>query len=119
MTYIETRRLQKLGKLAPVKKSKKPIPKKSKKRIKQDRQYKKLVVIKMAEDVTCELKTPVCTYYAEGLDHTQKRSPANVLKKVNTKRSCNACNLWKELNPKQAEEMGISVSKFVSIEENS
>lgn len=88
------------------------IAARSKKRIREQLKYLKIVAEKMSESNLCEIRSPVCTGVAEGLDHIQKRSPANWLKKDNLQRACNACNQYKETHPVWAKENGHSISKF-------
>ena len=88
------------------------IPVRSKKRIKEQKEYVKIVKEKLTANEECELKSPVCIYFADGLDHTVKRSPNNFLDEKNTKNSCSPCNLYKELHPKWAIKNGHSKSKF-------
>lgn len=90
----------------------KPIAKESKKRKEENKAYKKIVKGMIAEDPVCELKSPVCTGKAQGADHLQKRSPSNLTKRNNLKRACNACNGYKENNPKWAKANGHSISRF-------
>lgn len=66
----------------------------------------------LAENKFCELKSPVCTGTAQGLDHLQKRTEKNLMDKANLKRSCNACNQFKEDNPEWAIENGFHISRF-------
>lgn len=92
------------------------VPKKKEKksdtRKDEEKEYKKIVKEMFASSVLCELKVPgVCTKMAEGLHHQAKRG-ANYLNKKYLKRACNACNRWAEDHPKEAIELGISVSKF-------
>jgi len=93
-------------------KAKKPIPRESKKTAKENRKYRKQVSERLEESPWCELQSPVCTHFAEGDDHTQKRSPANKMLLENRKRSCNACNLYKETHLDWAIENGHHISKF-------
>jgi 5-methylcytosine-specific restriction endonuclease McrA len=92
-----------------------PIRNFSTKREKLNREYRKITLEMMEKSDRCELSTPDCTGKMEGLDHLQKRSPSNLIKRENLKRSCNACNLWKERNPVAAKEMGISISRFIKL----
>jgi len=91
------------------------IPNKSANAKKTDRKLKKIVDDLKLINPACQLKTPVCTGYAQGSDHIVKRSPKNVTDKNNIVLACNACNSWKEANSKKAKEMGISKSKFTPI----
>lgn len=90
----------------------KPLPKQSPKRKKEQRIYRKQVKTAIEKDNRCKIKSPVCTGEAEGLDHKQKRSPANFLDTNNQVPACNACNLYKELNPAWAEAHGHTISRF-------
>ena len=90
----------------------KPLPKVSPKRKKEQRIYRKQVKTAIQKDPRCKIKSPVCTGEAQGLDHKQKRSPANFLDPNNQVPACNACNRYKEENPKWAEANGHSISRF-------
>jgi len=90
-------------------KTKTPIPKKSDKRIKEEREYKKIVKEMLAESNLCEMKTPDCTKIATGLQHKKRRN-ANYFNRKYLIRSCDGCNGWAERNPLKALEMGIAVS---------
>jgi hypothetical protein len=72
------------------------IPKQSKKRIKENQDYKK----DMAEDFKggCRIKSPVCSRVATGYHHIQKTSPLNRNVKKNKIPACSECNLYVELN---------------------
>ena len=103
------------AKLNAVKKDKsKPykIPVMSAKRKAEQKEYKKIVASKIKQDDRCKIKSEVCTGKAEGLDHLQKRSPSNMIAEDNLIQSCNACNLYKELNPTWAMNNGFSISRF-------
>lgn len=86
------------------------IPKRSAKKIKQDKVLADL--LKAEDDDSCELKSPECTGKAQGWDHQQKSSPANRMVRSNLKRSCNACNLYKELHKDWAVANGLHISRF-------
>jgi hypothetical protein len=90
-------------------KTKQPLPKKSDKRIKEERQYKKIVKEMLEESNLCEMKTPDCTGIATGLQHKKRRN-ANYLNRKYLIRSCDGCNSWAEMFPLKAIEMGIAVS---------
>ena len=95
------------------KKEPKPLPKKSPKRKVEEKEYKKIVKEMLAESNLCDLKVPnVCTKIATGLHHQKKRAGKFYLDRRYLKRSCNECNLWAELYPLQAIELGLSISKF-------
>ena len=92
----------------------KPIAKKSAKRIKDD----KVLSAKLKEikdrGGKCEAKTVVCTGRPQGFHHVQKTSPKNRLLEGNIIPCCNACNLWIEENPIEAEGLGLTVSRFTT-----
>lgn len=90
-------------------KSKTPLPKKSDKRIKEEREYKKIVKDMLEESNLCEMKTPDCTGMATGLQHKKRRN-GNYLKREYLIRSCNGCQDWAEKNPLKALKMGIAIS---------
>jgi len=78
----------------PLPKPTKPIPQQSKKRIKEQRIYRKILDKKAAENNLCEVRSPVCTGYMEGGNHIQPRLPSNFIDPDNIERSCNVCNWW-------------------------
>lgn len=91
----------------PEKKKTQPIRKRSKKEMVRHRQYVKMIVKMFEEDDNCEVRIPgICTGKMQGGQH-KKRRGVNLFKHV--LRSCNACNFWAELNPKEAIKMGIAI----------
>lgn len=90
----------------------KPVKKKSKKLARDERQYRKIVARKLAEDPTCEIRSPDCTGAAEGLHHTKGRGKL-LLDEKYLKRACNACNGYVERHPLWAIENGHSVSRHI------
>ncbi len=98
-------------KAAPKKEST-PIAKKSAKKKKEDKEVKRIVSEIKKISNRCQLRSPVCTGFIQGADHTQKISPKNATNKKNIKGSCNACNLYKEQHPDWAKKNGHSVSRF-------
>lgn len=115
--YLKERQAIKLG-LHPtssqLKREEKPkgIAKVSEKRKVVNRVYKKIVKDMALANNQCEIKSPECTGLMQGADHIQKRSPGNLTDRKNLKRACNACNLFKELNPQWAIDNGHSKSRF-------
>ena len=93
-------------------KPKKELPKESRKRNVEKKQYKKIVDEKIKKDPRCKIKSPVCTSKAQGGDHKQKRSPKNYADPENIVPACNACNLYKEEHPEWAKANGHSISRF-------
>jgi hypothetical protein len=90
-------------------KANKPLKKFSKKRAKQQGQYRKLVSEMMEESNLCEMNTPVCTGIATGMQH-KKRRGLNLLNKEYLIRSCDPCNLYCEQYPLYALEHGLAIS---------
>ena len=89
------------------------LPKQSKKRIKENRPYKK----DMPEDFKdgCRIKSPVCTHKATGYHHAQKTSPLNRNVKKNKIPSCDPCNGYIETHKEWAKVNGFFISRFKKI----
>lgn len=84
----------------------------STKRARDQRAYQKLVHEMLEENPLCEIKEDGCQILATGCHHQRKRTPATILDKKYLKRSCDNCNTWCEIFPKEAIEKGHSHSKF-------
>jgi hypothetical protein len=113
--YQKSRReIECFGKSKPEEKKVYRIPKQSKKRIKENRSYKK----DMQKDFEggCRIKSPVCTHIATGYHHIQKTSPLNRNVKKNKIPACSECNLYVELNKDWAEKNGFFISKFKKLQ---
>lgn len=91
---------------------KKGIANMSKKRSDLQKEYRKLVDRMLKENNKCEVKSPICTGKAQGLNHKQKRTEKNLCDESNVERCCNACNLFIEENPDWAQENGHQISRF-------
>lgn len=89
-----------------VPKKKEPIKKISDKRKPLQKEYKKLVREMLGTNNKCEVKSPVCSGIAQGLNHKEKRSERNLTNPNNVERCCNACNLFIETNIDWALENG-------------
>lgn len=96
-------------------KVKKRIPKVAKKRERVNRVYRKQVTDTLQKQPLCVIKSPVCTIWAQGLNHLQKRSPSNITKEENQEPACNACNSYVENFPEWAKEHGHQISRFKTI----
>lgn len=90
----------------------KPIPQKSEKRKKEDKEYAAINKKKLAGDAPCKVRSPVCTGKAQGQHHKQKRSPGNLTDEKNLIDCCNPCNGYIEQHPKWAKANGFTISKF-------
>lgn len=109
-TYLQS---LKNGTANPVEKKKvKAIAPRSKKRIKEQKQYVDIVKEMMAVNNLCEIKEPNCDTIASGLHHKIKRSPKTFLDRNNLIRACSSCQLWVELHPVESIAKGYSISKF-------
>lgn len=84
--------------------------------------YGDYVTLRLARSKVCEVgeviareADPVwvdlhCARVADGLHHLRKRSAAGRVKsRLNTMRSCSACNAWVEDHPMVAHEVGLAV----------
>lgn len=94
-------------------KEKKQIPKKSAKRVREEREYLKIVDEVLKVTPMCAVREEGCTGKATGLHHKKKRSPKTYLDKDNLIPCCDSCNLWIELHPLEAIQKGYSISKHI------
>lgn len=90
----------------------KPIPKKSKKRIAEDKEYKRISAELGARTKPCQIQSPVCTGTAQGLDHKKGRVGKNLLDKASLVPACNACNSYCSDHPAWAAANGHSESRL-------
>lgn len=84
----------------------------SKKRLKMQVIYRKVIGKMAAVSELCEVNSPDCQGIMTGAQHKQKRSAKNLIDPKNLKRCCNGCQLYIELHPGWALKNGHSVSKF-------
>lgn len=113
--YLLKRRAisQGLAEKPPTKKEPKPIPKKSAKRIEEDKKLAKIrEEMKKEKGARCAIQSPVCLGFVQGLNHIQKTSPKNRLEKNNLELCCNPCNQFIETNRQWAEDNGHFISRF-------
>lgn len=90
----------------------KPIPKKSKKRIRDEKEYNRISAELGAKTKPCAVKSPVCTGVSQGLDHSKGRVGANYLNKNSLVLCCNACNSYLSDHPAWAAANGHAVSRL-------
>ena len=84
-------------------KPRQPIRKVSIKRAALNRTYQEINARKLAENPLCAIQAPgICTKYAQGQNHIQKRLPSNLIDEENLENACNACNQWIETAEGQA-----------------
>lgn len=111
--YLLKRRAIMMGaRQADPSKEKKPIAKMSAKRKEVQKEYVKIVKKAAKKDHRCKVKSPDCTGKMQGMNHIQKKSPANITIEKNLTPSCNACNLYIELNTDWARNNGHLISRF-------
>lgn len=84
----------------------------SKKRAGLNRQYRKLVKGEAEKDNECQVKSPVCTFFMQGMHHVIKRTEGNLIDMDNLLKCCNSCNRFLEQNDAWAREQGFVKSKF-------
>jgi len=90
----------------------KPIARESKKRAKINMEYALINKVKLANDALCVVRSPVCTIFAQGQNHIQKRSPKNLTEPDNLENCCNMCNQYLEQYPGWAKKNGHWISRF-------
>jgi hypothetical protein len=93
-------------------KEQKKIAARSDKRVKDQKEYVKIVKSMLSENPNCEIKMEGCQTKATGLHHKQKRGPKNFLDRANLMRACNNCQLFVELNSKTSLSKGLTISRF-------
>lgn len=101
-----------------VKQPPKPIAKKSKKRIREDKEYKRVSKELNSRSGNCEIKSPVCTGKSEGLDHAKGRVGKNFIDKKYLKRACNACNQYCSDHPAWAADNAHAISRLANVPES-
>jgi len=89
-------RLEDKGKSKVEAKKPAPIKKVSDKRKPLQKEYKKLVKEMLGANNKCEVRSPVCTGIAQGLNHREKRSERNLTERDNVERCCHNCNSYIE-----------------------
>lgn len=89
-----------------------PLPKKSAKRMKEDKVYFAERDLFLLQRKKCELKTPDCTGRATCVHHSAGRIGDKYLNKTYWMASCQPCNSWVEVNDKEARARGLKLSKF-------
>lgn len=115
LTYIQQRQQQKLG-LKPTAaeekraQSKKQIPKKSAKRVIEDKEYTKEAKEYLKAHPGCEAHVATgCTGKSQEIHHKSRRnSKEDRISPENFLAICRPCHLWVSAHPKQAIELGLS-----------
>lgn len=71
--------------------------------------YRRIVAGKIEQvEGVCQLHGPTCTYWAEGGDHLQNRSPNNFIDPGNVVAACDNCNRLKVEAPELFTEFVVS-----------
>jgi hypothetical protein len=93
-------------------KSSKPIAPRSKKRATQEREYSKVRKDFLLSSPTCQAKLPnQCTIHTTDVHHMKGRIGELLTNPQYFLAVCRACHTWIELHPKEAKELGFSISK--------
>ena len=110
--YLQQRLAIKNGRPPVEKRKQELIAKVSEKRKLENKEYRKIVKGFAKIDIRCKVKSPVCTGEMQGMNHKQKRSPANLLVEANLTPCCNACNQFLEEHTDWARNNGHLISRF-------
>jgi len=91
----------------------KALPSRSQKRIKQEVEYSAKRKIFLSSYPLCKANLPgICTHHSTDVHHKAGRSGDLYLDERFWLSSCRQCHSWIELHPKEAREMGLSLSKL-------
>lgn len=91
---------------------KKKIKARSKKRAKQERQYRPVRRKFLEANAVCQLKYDGCTTIATEIHHAAGRQGAKLLDLADFKAACRSCHQKAENNPKMAKKTGGSKSRL-------
>jgi hypothetical protein len=90
----------------------KKLPPRSPKRILQEAEYSAQRKIFLNKNPMCQMHLPgICTQHASDVHHMKGRIGDLLLDEQFWKAGCRACHSWVELNPFEAKEMGLSLSR--------
>lgn len=95
----------------PAPKDKKPVKKISDKRKELNKEYKKISHEFLRDKPFCQVNSPDCTKVTEGVHHKKGKIGELLTNPDFFIASCNACNLWIEVNDKEARKLGLKLSK--------
>lgn len=91
----------------------KALPSRSQKRVKEEAEYSKERKVFLLANPMCQAHlTGICTQHATDVHHKAGRSGDLYLNKEYWFAACRACHMWIETHPKEARELGFSVSKI-------
>jgi|ADGO01.1.fsa_nt_gi hypothetical protein len=93
---------------------KKPIPRISKKRQKEIREYSKERKKFLTEGDKCEAGLPGCTITATDVHHMRGRAGGNFLNRETWLKVCRSCHTRIEQSPLMAKKLGLSESRLKS-----
>lgn len=97
---------------AKKKKVNKYIPKRTKKMSKTFDSLRKLYPIFLSTRPFCKIKSPVCTYLATVVNHTEGRGEDKILDMRTWEESCAPCNIYIEVHDKWARENGHKINRI-------
>lgn len=98
----------------PKKMIRKPIPRISKKRQKEIREYSKERKKFLSEGDKCEAGLPGCTITATDVHHMRGRAGGNFLNRESWIKVCRSCHIRIEQSPLMAKKLGLSESRLKS-----
>lgn len=91
----------------------KPIPKRSVKRAKQEREYSKLRLTFLLSSPTCQAQLPNrCTGNSTDVHHKAGRIGSLLTDTDHWLSVCRGCHDWIELHPKEAKALGFSINRL-------
>lgn len=98
--------------IKPIKKQSKTIAQVSNKRAKEQKIYSAKRIIFLVDNPYCEAKLVGCTKVSTDVHHTAGRIGKNYLDESTWKALCRECHKWVEENPKEAKDLGLSISRL-------
>lgn len=96
----------------------KPIPQRSPTRLKLELQYSKVRKVFLSNHPVCEAHLSGCTTQATDVHHKAGRVGKLYLDESKWLALCRACHSWIETHPKEAREMGFSISRLQTEDDN-
>jgi len=90
----------------------KALPHRSQKRIKEEAEYSQKRRVFLLNHPMCEAHLlGICTQHATDVHHKAGRTGTLYLDEKYWLATCRSCHMWIETHPKEAREMGLSLSK--------
>lgn len=96
----------------------KPIPQRSPSRLKLELQYSKVRKVFLSSRPVCEAHLSGCTTHSTDVHHKAGRVGKLYLDESKWLAVCRACHSWIETHPKEARELGFSISRLQTEDDN-